>query len=210
MEKQARFRKKEALKRRAEQVFKEIQLGLLILSDTRTNQEIQFNLDKITDLPNDWTDEDYNRAYTNLERYRDDFRFSKYLLENDVKECRNTSEEFMNAADPSRVLKEEQEAIANTKELAAHIVSGFKLSSCTDSDKAAALMEAARFLGRILINNKEVPRSNATTVCLASIGPGYERPDWFADSLVELLGWQLGKDLANKVGKKLVKFDNKF
>jgi len=209
MEKQARFRKKEALKRRAEQIFKEIQLGMLILSDTRTNQEIQFNLDKIIDLPNDWTDEDYKRAWENLGKYGFDYSNSKNLLANDVRECRDTAKEFMAAPDPSRVLREEQEAIVKTKELAAHIISALKLSSCSDSDKAAALMEAARFLGRILINDKEVPRSKATTTCLAIIGPVYERPEWFVESLTDTLGWQLGKKTANEVGKKLQKFNYK-
>lgn len=208
-EKQARFRKKEALKRRAEQIFKEIQLGMLILSDTRTNQEIQFNLDKITDLPNDWTDEDYNRAYLNLERFRDDFRFSKQLLANDVQQTICTTEKFMTSPDPSKIIKEEKEAVAKTKELAFHIISALKLSSCSDSDKAAALMEAVRFLGRILIIDKEVPRSNATTICLASIGPGYERPEWFVESLTETLAWQIGKETAHEVGNKLQKFEYK-
>jgi hypothetical protein len=75
-EKQARFRKKEALKRRAGEIFRILQLGRWNLSDTSTPEEIQYNLDKIIDLPSDWTDKDYENAKLNLERFQDDFRFN--------------------------------------------------------------------------------------------------------------------------------------
>jgi hypothetical protein len=207
-EKQARFRKKEALKRRAGEIFRILQLGRWNLSDTSTPEEIQYNLDKIIDLPSDWTDKDYENAKLNLERFQDDFRFSKHLLENDVKAVRNINNEFMTTPDPDKFIKDERVAIENTRALAAHIISSLRLSNCSDSDKAAALMEAARFIGRVLANAKGVPQSKATTICLASIGPGFDRPKWFAEMLVETLGWQVGKDTAHEVGKRLMNFKN--
>lgn len=209
-EKQARFRKKEALKHRADQIFRLLQLGQWNLSDTSTPQEIQYNLDKIIELPSDWTDKDFERARLNLEKYYIDYSFSKHLLENDVIEGRNTNEkEFFAAADPKEYIKEERLAVENARALAAHFISALRLSSCSDTDKAAALMEVMRFIGRALANSKELRRSKANTICLASIGPGYERPEWFVEMLVETLGWQLGKDTAREVGKRLARFDNK-
>jgi hypothetical protein len=205
-EKQARFRKKEALKRRADQIFRLLQLGQWNLSDTSTPQEIQYNLDKIIELPSDWTDKDFERAWLNLERFQDDFRFSKHLLENDVVAPRNTKNEFTTTPDPYKFIKDERVAVENTRALAAHIISALRLSCCSDSDKAAALMEVVRFVGRVLANGKEIPRSKAVTICLAAIGPGSNRPEWFAEMLSETLGWQVGEDIAHDVGKRLTKF----
>jgi hypothetical protein len=207
-EKQARFRKKEILKRRAGEIFRELQLGMWNLNRTITPEEIQQNLDSIIELPSDWTESDYERAWQNLHGFQNDLRFSQHLLENDVNDSRNVVNEFMITPDPGGLIKGQKDAVENTQALASHIISALKLSTCTDSDKAAALMEVVRFIGRTLANHNEIPSSKATAMCLATIGPEYERPKWFVEKLVETLGWQVGKDMAREVGKRLMKFKN--
>lgn len=48
-------------------------------------------------------------------------------------------------------------------------------------------------------------RSQATTICLASIGPQYDRPKWFAEKLAETIRQQLGDSLAHELEQHLSK-----
>ena len=208
-EKQARFRKKEALRRYADKIFREWQVRAWNLG-TRTPEEARVFLDKVADLPSGWTDDDYERAEYSINQFCLELYDNPHLLENDVKEGRNSWDEFKTTPDPSKFMKDEKAAVENSRILAAHIISALKLSSCSDSDQAAALMEVVRFVGRSLMNNPEVPKSQATTMCLASIGPQYVRPDWFADCLSKIIGWNLNKELARDVGERLEKFNYEF
>jgi len=201
-EKQVRFRKKEDLKRYADKLFREYSWR----DSSRPQEEIRTFLDKTTDLPFGWTNEDYERAVKTLNQFCNEFYDNPHRLENDVKEGRNTWNEFITAPDPHKLMKDEKEAIEKVQTLSAHIISALKLSGCRDSDQAAALMEAVRFVGRSLTNNLEVPKSQATAMCLASIGPQYDRPSWFLDILSNTIGWNLNKDLAQALGKQLLDF----
>ncbi len=57
-EKQARFRKKEHLKRRANSIFQEWQFRPDCFK-SKTPENIKRSLDKAVDLPSGWTDKDY-------------------------------------------------------------------------------------------------------------------------------------------------------
>ena len=205
-EKQARFRKKEALKRYADEIFREWQFRSWNRG-TRTLEEVRAFLDKVVDLPSGWTDDDYERAVLSIKQLYLELYDNPHLLANDVSEGRNFHAEFKTTPDPAKLVKEDKEAIENTRALVAHLISALKLSGYSDSDQAAALMEVVRFVGRSIANNRKVPKSKATTMCLANIGPQYGRPNWFAESLTEILAWNIGKDLARDVGQRLKKFD---
>jgi hypothetical protein len=208
-EKQARFRKKEALKRRADQIFRQLILGP---GDWKLKLpgEIHSSLDTAIELPSGWTDEDYERAEQKLNQLYREQSLEQYenphQLTNDISESRNV--EFMATPDPGKLIREEEVAIEKTRALAAHLISALKLSGCNDADQAAALMEVVRFVGRSIANSKKIPKSQATTMCLASIGPQYVRPDWFAENLSHTLAWNIGEDLANDIGQRLGKFNN--
>jgi hypothetical protein len=51
-------------------------------------------------------------------------------------------------------------------------------------------MEALRFVGRSLVMSNEIPYSEATAMCLATVGPHFVRPDWFTKKLSEALAKQ--------------------
>jgi len=201
-EKQARFRKKEELKKYADKLFRDYSL----LLHGKTIEEMRLFIDKTTDLPFGWTDDDYDHAVKSLNHFFLESYDNPHQLANDVQEGRNIIYEFKTTPDPAKFSSDIKDAIKKARSLSAHIMSALNLSGCPDSDKAAALLEVVRFLGHSIASNRKVPKSQATTMCLASIGPQYERPDWFAGNLANTLGWNLNKDLAREVGKHLKDF----
>ena len=201
-ERQARFRKKDELKRYADKIFRECSLHRM----TKPPQEIRLFLDKTIDLPSGWTNDDYEQAVKTLNHFHLEFYDNPHQLANDVREGKDSKNVFMTTPDPSKFIAEEKDAIKKAKILSSHLLSALELSGCPDSDQAAALMEAIRFVGRSIASSRIVPKSQATTMCLTSIGPQYNRPVWFISSLVNTLGWNLNKDLAYEVGKQLMEF----
>lgn len=194
-DKQARFRKKEQLKRRADYILREWQQKVSTCKwKSITPEDVQYSLDKAINLPSGWTDEDYERAERALQQLHTDLSFSVDQLKNDV-DAGWGFQVSMTTPDPTKFMSDYKAAVENVRTLAAHLISALKLSSCNDADQAAALMEALRFVGRSLANNPNIPRSQATTICLASIGPQYSRPEWFAEELTNTLG-SIDKNLA--------------
>ena len=104
------------------------------------------------------------------------------------------------------MLLDAKKATFNMQKLSAHIISALELAEGQASDNAAAISEVMRYVGRTLLNEKNVPRSNATAMCLASICPQFERPEWLVEQLVQVLATQLDKELAHKLGKSLMEF----
>ncbi len=203
-EKQIRFRKKESLKRDAENVFRQLQLSMGFHKPQKSPQEIRYALDKAIELPSGWTDEDIVRAQQKLTQILHDIISMPDELKNDVDEGTNSSFRFRTTPDPTGFLKEEKLALEKTRALASHLISALNLSNCSDAEKAAAILEAVRTVGRAVANQREIPRSAATVVCLASLGPHYERPKWFAKRLAKTLVNQLDVKLSGEVGQLLV------
>jgi len=197
-EKQARFRKKEHLKRRAASIFLEWQFQPDYFKSKKP-EDIKHSLDKAIDLPSSWTDKDYERAEKRLDQLRKDFLYGSDQLTLDI-DARWDSTLFDQAK-----LREGDIAIENTRDLANHVISALKLSSCNDAEQAAALMEALRFVGRSLASQSNIPSSQATTMSLVSIGREYDRPEWFAEKLADTISSQLDNRLAREVVKHLGK-----
>lgn len=210
-ERQARFRKKEHLKQRANNIFREWQLKFTTNTwKSITPQDLQYSLDKAIELPSGWTDNDYEHAMQALDRLHADLLYTSDQLKNDVDVAWNS---VFNASNPTKYISDSKVAIENARALAAHLISALRLSKCNDADQAAAVMEALRFVGRSLASNPDAlcpqdsiyPRSQAITICLASINLHYNRPDWFAEELAKQLCKQLDRNLAHEVGKYLIK-----
>lgn len=198
-DKQARFRKKEHLKRRSASIFHEWQFRPDYFK-SKTPEDVKHSLDKAIDLPSGWTDKDYERAEQTLDQLRKDFLCGSDQLTVDIDDARQDLIPF----DPNK-LRENDIAIEKARALAAHIISALKLSNCSDAEQAAALMEALRFIGRSLASQSDIPRSQATVMSLASIGHEYDRPEWFAEKLADTISAQAGNRLSREVGQHLTK-----
>jgi hypothetical protein len=211
-EKQVRFRKKEQLKRCADNIFREWQRQPW---NRKISEDVlQYSLDKAIDLPSGWTDEDYERALRALEQLHADLLYTSDQLKNDVDAGWDS---LMTVSDGVKYISDNKAAVENARALAAHLISALRLSKCNDADQAAALMEALRFVGRSLASKGDIPRpqtsiyprSQAITICLAMINPHYSRPDWFAEELANTLQKQIDKNLAHEVGRRMSNFNHK-
>ena len=205
-DKQDRFRKKEHLKRHADRIFREWEVSIGRWRQSRTPEEVRHAIDKAVELPSGWTEEDYQYALRKLGQCHLDLMSPVDQIANDVNgDWASSSIEFMTTSDPLKYIAENKAAIENARALATHLISALKLSNCNDADQAAALMEAVRFVGRSLVSNREIHRSQATAMCLASIGPQYDRPEWFAEQLADTIKPQIDISLAHEVGQHLTK-----
>ncbi len=187
-EKQKRFRRKETLYQKAITIYNTWQLtrGLDI---SQNPLEVKQKLEKIVDLPSGWTDEDYTAAEMKLALFEcNTLSTNPHLLENDIWAGR--------ALDPpsAESVRNGKEAIANARAHVHHINSSFELSPKRTSDNAAVIMEVVRNLGLTLLSEAtkgEIPRSNATTVCLLLSNPALLKPSWLLEAIANLLKEQI-------------------
>lgn len=187
-EKQARFRKKEQFNKYVSQVSRDCQfiagskpyLG-------RTFGDIDSQLHEAASLPSGWTDEDLLLAFTRVRNFHGDVLGAVDQLGADVEEGRNAREPFIASPNPRKWQADNKKAKRDTVALAGHLVSALELSQLPSEERAAALMEAFRHVGRSLANSSSNGQSDAATLCLATVNPHYERPDWFADRLANWL-----------------------
>lgn len=205
-EKQARFRKKEQLKREADKIFA-LWVGspMRYRFSKRTEAEVRHALNEAVTLPSDWKEEDYEYVRKKLAQYHLDLISSVDHIANDIDGDRAIYlAEFSKAADPSKFQMENKEAVKAAWALASHLISALKLSGCDGAGQAAALMEALRFVGRSLISNREIHCSQATAWCLANVSPHYERPEWFAETIAKAISQQTSPELAREIGQHLI------
>lgn len=202
-EKQARFRKKEELKKFASKTFREWQLGMGVTRH-EDPKVILARLNEAASLPTGWTDEDYERAVRRIGHLQLDLFGSQYDLKNDV-DAAWRSEEFFKTPDAGKFVAENKKALHDTRALASHLISALELSRHTKADQAAAVMEVMRHLGRALANSSDVANSSANAVCLASLLHHYDRPDWFVETLSKWLARGLNADRAKELGERLIR-----
>jgi hypothetical protein len=205
-DKQARYRKKEQLRRRADQILRKWQQEPW-KHHLKSPEELHNLIEAAISLPSGWTDEDYSNAENKLYHVYSEIVSPVNQITNDVNESRNAFDEFGKSSDPSKFNADLIKAVENTNALASHIISALKLSTCNEADQAAALMEAMRFVGRNLTksNDHEVPCSQATTMCLATINPIYPRPKWFTKNLASIISQQIHPELSQEIGNYLLK-----
>lgn len=201
-EKQARFRKKEWLKKYADTTFREWQVMSFRSREAPAN--VLALLNEAAKLPTGWTDDDFERAERRIGQLRIDLISPAYHLQNDVHEAGYPSEEFAKTPDPGRFVKDSKEAVSDTYALASHLISALELSAVSKADRAAAVMEAMRHVGRALASSSKVAKSQANAVCLASLEGYYDRPDWFEETLSKWLVRGLDAEPARRLGGRLI------
>ena len=209
VEKQARFRKKEELKKFKDQVFKEWQLGMGFGSRQETPEKIHALLEKAATLPSGWTDRDIQKAWDRINKLRIEFMHPQDELKTDVQEGAGwRTEAMINATDEvlSRAISDARESLPKVINLSRHLISALELSALSNSGQAAAIMEAVRYVGRAAMSSGDMAKSHAMTVCHASLSINNDRPDWFMDSLVNWLANRLGRELVRELGKRLADY----
>ena len=205
-EKQARYRKKEKLRHKANQMLRLWQLEPK-KNNFKSEQEIHQLIESVIKLPHGWTDDDYLNAERKLENINSEIFSPDNQILNDIKSSRGIR--FTLSNDIQRITLEK--ALERTNALACHIISALKISDCDESEQAAALMEAMRFVGRTLSSNSDVHYySQATAMCLATINSIYDRPKWFARELSSMLYKQTQPELLSELIKYLKQYEERF
>lgn len=201
-EKQARFRKKEVLKRGTEQIFREWQMhptGSHIPAE-----DVVGLLEKASDLPPGWSDEDYQRAVDKLEQLRLDLLTNANDLSTDVNYAHSTDPKTGQVRFKPGMVDTARSDVKAGHELSRHLISAIRLSKCSEVATTAAIMEVVRHVARDLVLSVEIPRSRATTACLAALPESSDRPEWFVDEMVNMLRDRLGRDLCRQIGSNMI------
>lgn len=201
-EKQARFRKKEVLKRGTEQIFREWQMHP---TGSRIPPEDVLSLiEKASELPAGWTDEDYQRAVDRLEQLRLDLLSNAHDLSTDVNVAHSTDPKTGQVRFKPGMVDLARNDVEAGHELARHLISAIRLSKCSEVATTAAIMEVVRHVARDLVLSPDIPRSRATTACLATLPQSSDRPDWFVDEMLNMLRDRLGNSLCRQIGSKIM------
>ena len=201
-ENQARYRKKEKLKRKAEQLLRKLQ-SEPYKHHQKNIQEAHQLIDAAIKLPSNWTEKDYINAENKLKHVFVELNWPTNQIYTDILESRKITHTEIKPHDLPKINSELMHAEGRVNALASHIISALKLSNCNESDQAAALMEAMRFVGRSLVNNSEIPCSAATALCLSTINPIYPRPEWYSKKLADTLSSQTHPDLIKLIVNNL-------
>ncbi|MCB1136390.1 MAG: hypothetical protein KDK78_08990, partial [Chlamydiia bacterium] len=100
-EKQVRYRKREGLKRRADNIFRKWQLEPWKWN-SKTPQDVRHALDRAINLKSGWTERDYGHAESNLAQIEADLFLTSDQLANDV-EAGWGPQVFMTTSDPAKL-----------------------------------------------------------------------------------------------------------
>lgn len=162
---QKRYRLKKKLETRAANILDLWQVGKMGKS-SRSIKEVKTALKKITCLPYKWTDEDYDKAKNELSVFQTNL-FSEHDLDlqKDIAVVRNNPTETEKA---TQKMQKAYVAALQTLELATD----------NPAEQAAAIIQMARFVGRRLAYEKEIPQSDAVAFCLSLLPKSYIKPDW--------------------------------
>jgi hypothetical protein len=206
---QVRYRKKQKLEKIKDQAFKEWQLVMGFGPRRETPDEIHTLLEKAASLPSGWDEEDFEQACDRIDQLRAEFLSPQDDLKEDVENGAGLTEAFINNPNFFRKLKSDtNKSIFKTHALASHLISALELSTLSNSERAAAVMEAIRHVGRATASSADIAKSDAMIVCQASLPSHYDRPDWFLAYFAKWLKNRLGKELAHELGKRLADFQD--
>ena len=201
-EKQERFRKKEILKKIANDIFNEWQL-LSWKDFPKDSKDVRAKLDRIADLPSGWSDDDYQQALISFNTFKIElYSRNPYLLQNDIYSGRD-SVKTQGMQDSPQTIREQNKAIWQAKKLVSHLNSAINLVGECASDSAAVVVELARNVGLSLLNERTVPKSNATTICLLVTNPVQKKPDWLINEIAKVLKEQLNEEAIKQLKEKL-------
>lgn len=206
-EKQIRFRKKELLKRIANDSFNDWILNHS-KKDFRTPDEVKYHLEKIANLPSKWTDENYEEALCNIKSYCKEISSTEdYGLYKDIKKGIYLGNELKNQAAIDFYENLSKMSLRKMQQLSQIIISQIDLVGEFHDANAAMIMEIAKHIGRKISGNFVCGYNGnyAMALCLACLPEYYDRPRWFIEELSQCIKKNLGNELAKKLGKELLK-----
>jgi len=210
VEKQERYRKKEALKKMAGEIAMQSMLQanpFQNFAQGKNPAELQKELQAIIDLPSNWTDENYNNALKRLQNINLETFDNHYLLETDINENHNSVDNFASTPNPAKYVSDIKTAKANDTKLVNHILSAVELSGLSTADAIAGTFEVIRTLIRILKNEPKIPQSNATALASLMLSHQFgKKPEWVIERASKALGTQLGEEDAHRLGEALLNF----
>lgn len=197
VEKQQRHRQLEALKQFGNETF----LQWLImssgrLSNEKTTEEMKQEIDEITNLKNNWTNEEYSIAQRKIENIRIGFVENQHLLENDIN---LTHTDFSNNFLDSKIAKQK---ILDFIKIINQIA---KLSGLSTSDINSAIVEMLRKNGKKLTEENTNIKSAADSLSLILINDNYPRAANFEKPFVQYLKNQnLNTDFLSVFANKIL------
>ncbi len=203
-EKQIRRKQLEALKKYGNDV-----LLHLILSNShirgeynKSNEELKAEIDDIVNLPNGWTNEDYQTATKKIENLLNETYENPHLLHNDINAARNIMSPNFNMNELRRAEYKAPETVRNIKSI-------LKLAELTKSDQIAVVAEVMRQLARELLMERNIPITFANATALSLIGHQYTKPEWTWRILARNLYTQCSQENVNKLIVELQHPDTK-
>ena len=203
-EKQIRRKQLEALKKYGNDV-----LLHLILSNSqirgeynKSNEELKAEIDNIVNLPNGWTDEDYQTATKKIENLLNETYENPHLLHNDINAARNIMNQHFD-------MNELRRAECKASETARNIKSILKLPELTKSDQIAVVAEVMRQLARELLMERNIPITFANATAFSLIGHQYAKPTWVCNILARNLHTQCSREFTDNLIKELQNLDIK-
>lgn len=203
-EKQIRRKQLEALKKYGNDV-----LLHLILSNShirgeynKSNEELKAEIDNIVNLPNGWTDEDYQTATKKIENLLNETYENPHLLHNDINAARNIMSPNFDMNELRRAEYKAPETVRNIKAI-------LKLAELTKSDQIAVVTEVMRQLARELLSERNIPQTFANATALSLIGHQYAKPEWVCNILARNLHTQCSREFTDNLIKELQNLDIK-
>lgn len=157
-----RYAQKKKLKARADYIFRSWQLGVMDKSN-RSPREVKASLDNIIALPYDWTEADYTTALNALSNFS-----TNLFLEDNVDLQKGLH---------SRTIKKAYTTMVQTLELATTNI----------EEQAEAIWQIASFVGRKLIKQQNIAKSNPNALCLATLPKSYRKPDWLEQHMQKMI-----------------------
>ena len=198
-EKQKRHKKLEALKKYGNDVL--IHLIITISGINRnyekSNEELKEEINKLVNLPNGWTEDDYQYAVKKIKKLYLLSYENHQLLNNDINEANN----LMNSKITDLKIKQEELRKARYKapETVKNIKSTLKLTELSKSDQIAVVAEVMRQLAKELLDEKSIPETMANAIAFSLIGSHYEKPEWTWNILAKNLSTQSTEKNINKL-----------
>lgn len=179
VEKQQRHRQLEALKQLGNETFLQwLAISSGKLFNETTPEEMKQEIDEITNLRNNWTNEEYNIAQRKIENIRIGFTENQHLLKNDIN---LTHTDFSNNFLDSKIAKQK---ILDFIKIINQIA---KLSGLSTSDINSAIVEILRRNGKKQTEENINIKSVADSLSLILINDNYPRPENFEKPFVQYL-----------------------
>lgn len=199
-EKQIRHKRLEDLKKYGNEILFRLILSNSVISNgtEKNNEELKYEIDKIVNLPNGWSEEDFETAKNKLDNLLNGTYENPHLLNNDIHDARNIMDPNFNMNELHRAKSKAPETVRNIKSI-------LNLAELTKSDQIAVIAEVMRQLARESLSERIIPKTFANATAFSLIGPQYEKPEWTWNILARNICRQSTEENVNKLVSELQK-----